>query len=245
MGPQRDAAAAASRPALRQCISLRCDLPRPRQRRSLGAPEGGYRGDATAYQRNLAPRRVQCPCRPADGSRSLAHNRRAPGARQYHADLPALTVAGTEPAGEHLAVPTFQLAIKPRLRQLRGYRHGLLRGMEQTRRYSGRHQIHRNAAMGACRSMQMTVGIIWFDALTIEQCSKHMIRSDRSRVGGTRGCGLTGSQPVFIGTRHPEDAPDHSERLPPVSVAQATFAKAIERSHSSYHRVNAASNGDV
>jgi hypothetical protein len=42
----------------------------------------------------------------------MAHNRQARPAQQHHADLPALTRPGIEPARKHLAVHARQLAFK-------------------------------------------------------------------------------------------------------------------------------------
>jgi hypothetical protein len=67
--------------------------------------------------------------------------------------------ARTEPGREHLAVHAGQLAIKPRLRNLRRNHRRGLRGMAKSRRSTQDNHFNRDARLGARRSIPMTVGI--------------------------------------------------------------------------------------
>mgnify|MGYP003337899282 CR=1 FL=1 len=70
-----------------------------------------------------------------------------------------VTSARIEPAGKHLAVHAAELAIEPRLRNLRRHHRRSVRGLEQAHRFAGGHQVNRYAPMGSRGSLRMTVGI--------------------------------------------------------------------------------------
>ena len=71
----------------------------------------------------------------------------------------AVQMSGAEPHRKRLAVHARQLAIEPRLHQLRQYRRPLLRSLEQTHRPARSHQINRDEAVGAYRSIIKAVAI--------------------------------------------------------------------------------------
>ena len=75
------------------------------------------------------------------------------------ADLPAFPGAGAEPGRERLAVHARQLALKPRLRDLRRHHRRRLRRLAKTHRPARNHNLHRNARLGPHRSDPMTLGI--------------------------------------------------------------------------------------
>jgi hypothetical protein len=75
-------------------------------------------------------------------------------------DLPAVARAGAESGREHLAVPARQLALQPRLRNLRCNHRSRLRRLAQTHRPARNHHLNRNARLGARRSDVMTAGIM-------------------------------------------------------------------------------------
>jgi hypothetical protein len=54
----------------------------------------------------------------------------------------AALFAGTQPGGEHLAIPAAELPLKPPLRQLRGHHRGLLRGLKPPDRTTRSCPIH-------------------------------------------------------------------------------------------------------
>ena len=95
MGQARNAAKAARRSALRQRLSVRRDLPRPRRWRGLGASLCRHRHDAASPRRNLAQCRRGRPRRAASRPSRMAHHGQAQHARQHHPDLPAVSCART------------------------------------------------------------------------------------------------------------------------------------------------------
>ena len=81
MGHARNAASPASRPALRQRLSVRRHLPGARGRRGAGAALRRHRHDATPSRRNLAQRRRGRSRRAAARPRRMAHHRQARGTK--------------------------------------------------------------------------------------------------------------------------------------------------------------------
>src|SRR5215207_653727 len=89
----------------------------------------------------------------------MAHNGKARRPYEYHADLPALTRPRVEPRREPLAVPTRQLALKSRLRDLRRHHRRRLPSLDEHPRRTRNHHLHRHARLGSRRSIVMTAGI--------------------------------------------------------------------------------------
>src|SRR5215203_3815539 len=90
----------------------------------------------------------------------MAHNGKARRPYEYHADLPALTRPRVEPRREPLAVPTRQLALKSRLRDLRRHHRRRLPSLDEHPRRTRNHHLHRHVRLGSRRSIVMTAGII-------------------------------------------------------------------------------------
>ena len=67
LGKERNPAPAARRPALRQCLSIRCDLSQARHGCSPRAAQGKHRSDATASRRDQQICRPKSPCRDPNG----------------------------------------------------------------------------------------------------------------------------------------------------------------------------------
>ena len=78
---------------------------------------------------------------------------------KHHPDLAAFPFARTEPSRERLAISARQLALEPRLRNLRRHHRRRLRRMAQTDRPATDDHLNRNARSGAYRSNIMTFGI--------------------------------------------------------------------------------------
>ncbi|AXY20878.1 hypothetical protein CD178_00038 [Komagataeibacter saccharivorans] len=115
MGPARHAATPAGRPALRQCLAVRGDLPGARQSRWPGASIHRHGQHATAYRGNLALRDTRRPRGRPARSRRMAYYAQAQNAPQCQPDLPTVPCSRTEPGREYLAVPTRQLVLQYRL----------------------------------------------------------------------------------------------------------------------------------
>ena len=79
--------------------------------------------------------------------------------RQHHADLLAFPRARTEPGRERLAVSCAELAVEPRLRNLRRHHRRRLRRLAKPRSRPRKNHINRHANVGACRSQPMT---LWY-----------------------------------------------------------------------------------
>src|SRR5918997_6258452 len=102
MGQTRITANPAGRPALRERLPLWGDLPGARQRRGACPALCRHRGPAASPRRDL-PRR-------------MAHHGPPGRAEEPDPDLPPLARPGVEPGRDHLAVPTPDGALQPRLR---------------------------------------------------------------------------------------------------------------------------------
>jgi hypothetical protein len=95
----------------------RCRLPTPRR----CSPSRG----------NQPQRRCRRACRASLRPRRLAHHALSRHAREHHADLAAFARARTQSRGERLAVPAPDLAVQPRLRDLRRHRPCRMRSLDQ------------------------------------------------------------------------------------------------------------------
>lgn len=102
-------------------------------------------------------KRAHMPCSSWIGP--AAHHRQSQDAEEHHADLPAVACAGTEPGREHLPIPAPELALEPRLRQLRRHHRRRMRGLAEIARRSPSNHFNRDARVGAHRSIPMTLGI--------------------------------------------------------------------------------------
>src|ERR1700722_16393178 len=162
MGAPGNAPAPAGRPALRERLSVRRHLPRPRGRRGAGAASCQHRGDEASSRGDLGCRCGRRACRADLRSRRLAHHAQPPRPRKHHADLASIARPGAQSGGEHLAIFTRQLALQPRLRNLRRHHRRHLRRMEQTHRPARNHHLYRDARLGSHRSEKMTFGITRF-----------------------------------------------------------------------------------
>ncbi len=67
---------------------------------------------------------------------------------QYHAAAAAAQMPRTQPGRERLAIPARQLALKPHLHIPRRHRRSVLPRLEQPRRATIPHLLHRIAPMG-------------------------------------------------------------------------------------------------
>ena len=117
MGQARNPASPASRPALRQRLSVRRHLPGARGRRALALPPR-HRHDATPSRRDPAQRRRPhaVPLLDRAGWHTTA---KLEVPANITPDLLAFPRARTEPGRERLGVLAQQLAVEPRLRHLR------------------------------------------------------------------------------------------------------------------------------
>src|SRR5256885_7906141 len=122
-------------------------------------PEGGqgcspdhaglqHRGDELAPRRDRRNRRARCPRHPPGRPSRLALVHAPPRAGQYHHHSAAAEMHRAQPGRERLAVHARQLALQPHLQILRRSRRPLLCGMEQARRPTLAHHVHRTAPMG-------------------------------------------------------------------------------------------------
>src|SRR3954452_25166679 len=71
------------------------------------------------------------------------------GAGEHHAAAAAAEVPRAQRHGERLAVHPRQLALQPRVPDLRGHRRPLLQRLETAHRPALAHHVHRTAGMGA------------------------------------------------------------------------------------------------
>jgi len=115
MGQAWIATTPAGRPTLRKRLSLRRHLSRARNRRGAGPTLCRHIRHAASPGRDIPPcRQGRARC-PTARSRRLAYNGQAPHTEQYHADLPPVACARTQPGREHLAISAQQLACQPRV----------------------------------------------------------------------------------------------------------------------------------
>ena len=103
---------------------------------------------------NLHLAEIARPLRPAPTPSSWSIRpagtcRRASSCRPTSPSCPAAEMPRTQPGRKRLAVHARQLALQPRLQILRRYRRPLLRRLEQARRSTLAHHVHRTAPMGA------------------------------------------------------------------------------------------------
>ena len=68
---------------------------------------------------------------------------------KHQPPVPAAPLARTQPGREHLAVHARQLAVKPRLQELRRYRRTLLPSVKRTRQPAMEDHVNRHARLGA------------------------------------------------------------------------------------------------
>src|SRR3954468_11255579 len=114
------------RSALRKRLPVRCHLPGARPRRGARHALRRQRGDATPSRRDLEPRPARRPRRAPPRSGRLAYDRSPGRAEKHHPRLPALARPRAQSGREHLAVLAPELALEPRVRNLRSdYRSGL------------------------------------------------------------------------------------------------------------------------
>src|SRR5215207_9982112 len=160
MGKARYATASARRSTLQERLLVWRHLPGARHWRRACPAARRHRGHAASSRRDQPQRRKGRPCSAAPGSSRMAHNGKARRPYEYHADLPALTRPRVEPRREPLAVPTRQLALKSRLRDLRRHHRRRLPSLDEHPRQTRNHHLHRHARLGSRRSIVMTAGII-------------------------------------------------------------------------------------
>src|ERR1700722_13422752 len=97
MGAPGNAPAPAGRPALRERLSVRRHLPRPRGRRGAGAASCQHRGDEASSRGDLGCRCGRRACRADLRSRRLAHHAQPPRPRKHHADLASMRAPELNP----------------------------------------------------------------------------------------------------------------------------------------------------
>ena len=78
----------------------------------------------------------------------MAHVQQSRGSRKHHHPATAGQITRAEPGRKHLAVHEGQLALKPRLQVLRGYRRPLLLRLENTAGSTMEDHVDRKAKMG-------------------------------------------------------------------------------------------------
>src|SRR5215211_7975094 len=128
VGAARLAPTPARRSALRKRLPVRCHLPGARHRRGSRHALRRQRGDATPPRRDLEPRPARRPRRAPPRSGRLAYDRSPGRAEKHHPRLPALARPRAQSGREHLAVLAPELALEPRVRNLRSdHRSGLRR----------------------------------------------------------------------------------------------------------------------
>jgi hypothetical protein len=88
-----------------------------------------------------------------------AHHALSRHALEHHADLAAFARARTQSRGERLAVPAPDLAVQPRLRDLRRHRRCRMRSLEQAHRPTRRYNLNRHAPVGSRWSEVRALGI--------------------------------------------------------------------------------------
>ena len=123
-----------------------------------------------------------CRCRCADGSRRLAHDRKAETACQPHHHLFAIAPARVEPGGKRLAVPTPELAVQPGLPNLLRHSRCRMSGLEQTRRPTRHNHFNRHEKMGLHRLKVSAAGINHFQSHRATKGGIKSLRSSRSRI---------------------------------------------------------------
>jgi len=75
----------------------------------------------------------------------MAYDGKARHPQKHYADLPAFALPGVEPGREHLAISARQLAVEPRLRNLRCNHRRRLRRLAKTHRPARSHHLNRDA----------------------------------------------------------------------------------------------------
>src|SRR5215212_11934647 len=119
----------ARRSALRKCLPVRRHLPGARHRRGARHALRRQRGDATPPRRDLEPRPARRPRRAPPRSGRLAYDPTLGRAEEHHPRLPALARPRAQSGREHLAVPAPELALEPRVQNLRSDHRSGLRGL--------------------------------------------------------------------------------------------------------------------
>src|SRR5271165_5641187 len=149
LGQAGNAALGPERPAHRLDLHLRRNLP---ERRQGGRPDPAqmqHRGDAAASGRNRKGHRARTSRRPHPRQSRMAYVAKARCARKPHAPAAAGQMSRTQPGRERVGVHARQLALKPRLPQLRRHRRSLLRRLEQAQKSTWARHVHRTARLGA------------------------------------------------------------------------------------------------
>src|SRR6187401_2837619 len=129
VGAARLAPTPARRSALRKRLPVRRHLPGARHRRGARHALRRQRGDATPPRRGLEPCPPRRPRRAPPRSGRLAYDPSLGRAEEHHPRLPALARPRAQSGREHLAVPAPELALEPRVRNLRSDHRSGLRGL--------------------------------------------------------------------------------------------------------------------
>ena len=153
--------------------------------RQTGAAIMMPKANTHAMQLHLGDQLRSCQRRSwcgADGPGRMAHHRQAE-CSQKHLDRPAaVALAGAEPGGERLAVHAPELALEPRLPNLRCHSRCWMRRLEQAPRPAGPHQINRSKKMGPHRSKLTSAGISLIPRALQRDQKNHLLLS-RMRTG--------------------------------------------------------------
>src|SRR5207247_8064819 len=156
--PTRPPSKRTAGPTDRFHLHLRCSLPEGGQGCSMDHAGLQHRGDEPAPRRDRRNRRARCPRHPPGRPSRLALVHAPPRAGQYHHHSAAAEMPRAQPGRERLAVHARQLALQPHLQILRRSRRPLLCGMEQARRPTLAHHVHRTPPMGP----RVLINGIWY-----------------------------------------------------------------------------------
>jgi hypothetical protein len=116
--------------------------------RGAGPANMQYRADEPSPSRNRDRDTAGKARRPPARSGWLASVEQARRFAQHHDHATPRQMPRTQPAGERLAVPSRQLAVKPRVQIIRGYPRSLLLRVEQAHRAALAYHVHRDERLG-------------------------------------------------------------------------------------------------
>ena len=148
MGETRHPTVSAQGPEDILRLYLRRHLPEQGQgRRPRHAPRQ-HGGTQRPPRRDRPHRRTRRPCPRHARPGRMAHLLDPRSARQYHPHAAPAPIPRTQPGRERLAVLARQLALKPRLPELRRHPRSLLQCLEQSRISASPHRFYRYTKMG-------------------------------------------------------------------------------------------------
>ncbi len=140
-------------------LSIRCGMPRTRNRSRPRAASVQHRGYAASSRRDRHEGHPRRSRRSHPRSSRLAWRKRPRGSKKYLAPAVAAASTRAQQSRKHLAVHASELAVEQNLQILRRHRRSLLLRLEYAHRPALENHVHRPPRLGGRRSIIVSIGI--------------------------------------------------------------------------------------